>query len=60
MRCFDLANLSMKFERNLVTEVVDFTILSDDYSKLVLLGADRSLMFHARYGGCVGGGLGGG
>ncbi len=43
----------MKFERNLDAEVVDFCVLSDDYSKLVLLASDRSLMFHARFGGLV-------
>lgn len=51
VRCFDLANLALKFERCLISEVVDFQILSDDYSKAVFLCADRSLLFHARFGG---------
>ncbi|GLC33816.1 hypothetical protein PLESTM_000122600 [Pleodorina starrii] len=50
VRCFDLANLSMKFERNLDAEVVDFCVLSEDYSKLAFLCTDRSVMFHARFG----------
>ncbi|KXZ56503.1 hypothetical protein GPECTOR_1g450 [Gonium pectorale] len=50
VRCFDLANLSMKFERNLDAEVVDFCVLSEDFSKLAFLCSDRSIMFHARFG----------
>jgi len=47
---FDLAELSLKFERRLDCECVDFKILSDDYSKLVFLQADRTVEFHAAYG----------
>ncbi|GFR41480.1 hypothetical protein Agub_g2171, partial [Astrephomene gubernaculifera] len=50
VRCFDLGNLAMKFERNLDAEVVDFCVLSDDFSKLAFLCSDRSLLFHARFG----------
>ncbi|GLI68720.1 hypothetical protein VaNZ11_013206, partial [Volvox africanus] len=50
VRCFDLSNLSTKFERNLDAEVVDFCILSDDFSKLAFLCSDRSISFHARFG----------
>jgi ribosome biogenesis protein ENP2 len=31
--------------------VVDFQILSDDYSKMVFACVDRSLVFHAKFGG---------
>ena len=99
MRCYDVSQLSMKFDRHLVAEVVDFQvggaaggwvaragvqatarlvractsaparpftswttpipvrrpppsqILTEDYSKAVFLCADRSLAFHARFGG---------
>ena len=34
-------------------QVIDFQILSEDYSKLVFACADRSLTFHARFGGYV-------
>jgi hypothetical protein len=34
-------------------QIIDFQILSDDYSKLVFACADRSLTFHARFGGYV-------
>ena len=37
MRVFDLSELSLKFERRLDCEAVDFKVLSDDYSKLVFL-----------------------
>lgn len=38
----------MKFERYFEAEVVDFQILTDDYSKMALLLADRSIVFQAR------------
>ena len=40
----------MKVCRALNTEVVDFTIISEDYSKMAALMADRSIVFHATYG----------
>ncbi|XP_076368050.1 nucleolar protein 10 lethal (2) 34Fd isoform X2 [Tachypleus tridentatus] len=50
VRCYDINQLSMKFERCFDSEVVSFEILSDDYSKLVFLQCDRYLEFHAAYG----------
>jgi hypothetical protein len=50
VRVFDLAQLSMKFERHLDSEVIDFQILGEDYSKAAFLCDDRSLRFHARFG----------
>ena len=50
IRCYELSEMSMKFERYLDSEVVDVTILSEDYGKLAILGADRSVSFHAPYG----------
>jgi hypothetical protein len=37
VRVFDLSQLSLKFERRLDCEAVDFTVLSDDYSKMAFL-----------------------
>lgn len=34
VKCFDVKNLSLKFERCFDSEVVAFQILSDDYSKV--------------------------
>lgn len=34
VKCFDVNNLSMKFERCLDSEVVKFEILSEDYTKV--------------------------
>lgn len=34
IKCFDVNNLSLKFERCLDSEVVTFEILSEDYSKV--------------------------
>ena len=50
VKVYDLSQLSMKFERHLDAEVVDFDILSDDYSKMAFLCADRSVVFHAKFG----------
>lgn len=50
IRCYDVRNLSMKFERCTDSEIVKMCMLSDDYSKPVLLQADRYVEFHAQYG----------
>lgn len=34
VKCFDVQNLSLKFERCFDSEVVTFEVLSDDYSKV--------------------------
>ncbi|KAM0844838.1 hypothetical protein ACQ4PT_056776 [Festuca glaucescens] len=50
MKVFELKELSMKFERHMISEIVDFEVLGDDYSKLAFLCADRSVCLHAKYG----------
>jgi len=40
----------MKFERHMISEIINFQILGDDYSKLAFLCADRSVNLHAKYG----------
>lgn len=50
IKCFDVNNLSLKFERCFDSEAVTFEILSDDYSKIVFLQCDRYIEFHAAYG----------
>ncbi|KAG0237303.1 hypothetical protein BGW42_001223 [Actinomortierella wolfii] len=50
MRVFEFAEMSMKFDRHTDAENVDFQILSDDWTKSVLLQADRSVEFHAQGG----------
>jgi len=50
LRCYDLHNLGLKFERCLDSEVVDFEILSPDYSKVVFLHCDRYVEFHSQAG----------
>jgi ribosome biogenesis protein ENP2 len=50
VRCYDVNQLSMKFERCLDADVVKFCILSEDYSKFVCLLSDRQLELHAQYG----------
>ncbi|KAL7473650.1 hypothetical protein ACHAXS_014111 [Conticribra weissflogii] len=50
IRCYELSEMSMKFERYLDSEVVDLLVLGEDYGKLAILGADRTVSFHAPYG----------
>ncbi|RZC43106.1 nucleolar protein 10 [Asbolus verrucosus] len=50
IKCFDVNNLSLKFERCFDSEAVTFEILSEDYSKLVFLQCDRYIEFHAAHG----------
>lgn len=35
VKCYDVCNLSMKFERCFDSEVIKFEILSEDYSKVI-------------------------
>uniref|UniRef100_A0A1E1XDF1 Putative nucleolar protein n=1 Tax=Amblyomma aureolatum TaxID=187763 RepID=A0A1E1XDF1_9ACAR len=50
IRCFEVSQLSMKFERCFDSDVVAFEVLSDDYTKMVFLHCDRYVEFHAGYG----------
>ena len=50
VKVYELAELSMKFERHMDCEVVQFEVLSEDYSKMVFLQADRTVEVHAKFG----------
>ena len=50
MKCYDVRDLGMKFERCFDSEAVAFEYLSDDYSKLLFLHCDRYVSIHAQYG----------
>lgn len=50
VRCYDVHELSMKFERYLNAHVTDMVMLGDDYGKMALLLEDRTIAFHAPYG----------
>jgi ribosome biogenesis protein ENP2 len=50
IKCYEVAELSCKFERAVEEEIVDFELLTDDFSKLCLLGASNTVTFHAKYG----------
>ncbi|KAF8325776.1 WD repeat-containing protein [Cantharellus anzutake] len=50
MHVYDLDQMTLKFERHSDIENVDFQILSDDWTKLILLQANRSVEFHAQGG----------
>lgn len=50
VKVFELDQLGLKFERHIDSDVVAMHTLSEDYSKLALLRADRTVELHARYG----------
>lgn len=50
VKCYEVAALSLKFERCFDSEVIQFDILSDDYSKLVFLQEERYVEFHSQAG----------
>lgn len=50
IRCYDVNQLSMKFERCFDSEPVAFEMLNEDYSKLVFLHHDRYVEFHSAPG----------
>lgn len=50
VKAFSTEDLSMKFKRHLDADVVTFDVLSDDFSKMIFLRADRTFEFHGRAG----------
>lgn len=50
VRAYDLSQLSLKFERHMDSEPVQMEILSEDWTKLAFLQADRTLELHAQGG----------
>jgi len=50
IKIFETADLSMKCERGIDSEVVQFQSLGTDYSKIAFLCADRNIELHAQYG----------
>ncbi|KAF1745249.1 hypothetical protein MXB_4160 [Myxobolus squamalis] len=50
IKCYDVNELSLKFERCLDSEIVKFAVLSEDYAKMVLLLNDRHLEIHSQEG----------
>ncbi|KAM7505254.1 hypothetical protein LguiB_004158 [Lonicera macranthoides] len=50
VKVYELRELSLKFERHLVSEIINFQVLGEDYSKIAFLCADRSVRLHAKYG----------
>lgn len=50
IKIFETSQLSLKCMRGIDSEVVKFTILEEDYTKLAFACADRTIEFHAQYG----------
>lgn len=50
VKCYEVSNLSIKFERCFDSEVHTFEVISDDYSKMVFLQCDRFVEIHAAHG----------
>ena len=47
VKLFETADLAMKCERGIDSEVVQFQMLSTDYTKMAFLCADRNIELHA-------------
>lgn len=50
VKCFDLSELSLKFERGMDADVIAFKLLANDFSKVVFLQEERYLEFHGQGG----------
>jgi ribosome biogenesis protein ENP2 len=50
LRAYELRELSLRFCRNFVADVVQFQILSSDWRKAAFLLADRTVEFHSQFG----------
>ncbi|CAF0872275.1 unnamed protein product [Adineta ricciae] len=50
VRCYDVNELSLKFERCFDHECIQMKILSEDYSKIVFMHANRYIEFHSQVG----------
>lgn len=50
LKIFDVNDMSLKCERGIDSEIIKFLMLSDDYKKVVMACADRSIELHAQYG----------
>lgn len=50
VKIYETSDLAMKCERGMDSEIVKMSIMSDDYSKLAFLQADRNIEIHAQYG----------
>ncbi|KAB7495536.1 Nucleolar protein 10 [Armadillidium nasatum] len=50
IKCYDVSALSLKFERCLDADVIDFLLFTEDYRKMVFLEEERYLEFHNQGG----------
>eukprot|EP00127_Corallochytrium_limacisporum_P006822 Clim_evm37s236 gene=Clim_evmTU37s236 len=50
VRCYELSQMSMKYERFMDFEPIRVIPLTEDYKKFVVLQENRYLEFHAQYG----------
>ncbi len=50
IKIFETSQLSLKCMRGMDSEIVKFSILAEDYTKLAFACADRTIELHAQYG----------
>lgn len=50
IHCYELDQLTLKFSRNITSEIIKMIPLSSDFRKLVMMGNDRSIQIHAAFG----------
>lgn len=49
IKCFDVHNLALKFERCFDSEVITFEVISDDYSKVSMIVEQRPTKQFVQY-----------
>ncbi|RKO94921.1 WD40 repeat-like protein, partial [Caulochytrium protostelioides] len=50
IRCYDLSQSSLKFKRHCDAETVDFTLLAEDWTKVVMIQDNRTVEVHGQGG----------
>ena len=50
LKIFENNQLSLKCARGLDSEIIDFSLLTEDYKKIAIVCADRNIEIHAQYG----------
>lgn len=50
LKIFENNQLSLKCSRGVDSEIIDFSLLTDDYKKIAMICSDRNIEIHAQYG----------
>lgn len=50
IRCYDLSNLTCKFQRMVSSEIRDISLISQNWERLAILRSDKFIEFHSKSG----------